>query len=83
MAYEMKEGSFTLFVNDRKRGETDADWSGSIKLADGLEYWFNAYENQAKTGKRYLAVKIGKPKQSGFTALGDDEMPKSDSDIPF
>ena len=38
MAYEMKEGSFTLFPNDKKRGETDADWSGSIKLADGVEY---------------------------------------------
>ena len=83
MDYEMKEGSFKLFVNDRKRGETDADWSGSIKLADGLEYWFNAYEKQAKTGKRYLTGKIGKPKQAGFTARGDDEMPKSDSYIPF
>ena len=83
MAYEMKEGSFKLFVNDRKRGEEDADWSGSIKLADGIEYWFNAYEKQAKTGKKYLAGKIGKPKQAGFTPRGNDEMPKSDSDIPF
>jgi hypothetical protein len=83
MKYEMKEGSFTLFVNDRKRGEADADWTGSIKLADGIEYWFNAYEKQAKTGKKYLAGKIGKPKQAGFTPRGNDEMPRSDSDIPF
>lgn len=83
MAYEMKEGSFTLFPNDKKRGETDADWSGSIKLADGIEYWFNAYDKQAKNGRKYLAGKIGKPKQAGFIPRGNDEMPRSDSDIPF
>jgi len=83
MAYEMKEGSFTLFPNDKKRGETDADWSGSIKLADGVEYWFNAYNKQSKNGRKYLAGKIGKPKQTGFTPRGNDEMPRSDSDIPF
>ena len=30
--FEMKDGSFTLFVNDKKRDEKDADWSGTIKL---------------------------------------------------
>lgn len=83
MAYEMKEGSFTLFPNDKKRSETDADWSGSIKLADGVEYWFNAYDKQAKNGRKYLAGKIGKPKQAGFTPRGNDEMPRSESEIPF
>lgn len=83
MKYEMKDGTFTLFPNDKKRDEKDADWSGTIKLADGIEYWFNAYEKQAKTGRRYLAGRIGKPKQQGFTPRGNDEMPRNDSEIPF
>jgi hypothetical protein len=82
MKYEMKEGSFTLFVNDKKRDEKDADWSGTIKLADGVEYWFNGYAKVTKTGRNYISGKIGKPKQQGFTPRGNDEMPR-DGDIPF
>jgi hypothetical protein len=82
MKYEMKEGSFTLFVNDKKRDEKDADWSGTIKLADGVEYWFNGYAKVTKTGRNYISGKIGRPKQQGFTPRGNDEMPR-DGDIPF
>ena len=82
MKYEMKAGSFTLFVNDKKRDEKDADWSGTIKLADGVEYWFNGYAKVTKTGRNYISGKIGKPKQQGFTPRGNDEMPR-DGDIPF
>jgi hypothetical protein len=82
MKYEMKEGSFTLFVNDKKRDEKDADWSGTIKLADGVEYWFNGYAKVTKTGRNYISGKIGKPKQQGFSPRGNDEMPR-DGDIPF
>jgi hypothetical protein len=82
MKYEMKEGSFSLFVNDKKRDEKDADWSGTIKLADGVEYWFNGYAKVTKTGRNYISGKIGKPKQQGFTPRGNDEMPR-DGDIPF
>ena len=78
----MKEGSFSLFVNDKKRDEKDADWSGTIKLADGVEYWFNGYAKVTKTGRNYISGKIGKPKQQGFTPRGNDEMPR-DGDIPF
>jgi hypothetical protein len=82
MKYEMKEGSFSLFPNDKKRDEKDADWSGTIKLADGVEYWFNGYAKVTKTGRNYISGKIGKPKQQGFTPRGNDEMPR-DGDIPF
>jgi hypothetical protein len=82
MKYEMKEGSFTLFVNDKKRDEKDADWSGTIKLSDGVEYWFNGYAKVTKTGRNYISGKIGRPKQQGFTPRGNDEMPR-DGDIPF
>jgi len=83
MKYEMKEGSFTLFPNDKKRDEKDADWSGSIKLADGVEYWFNGYIKTSKAGRQFISGRIGKPKQQGFTPRGNDEMPRNDSDIPF
>jgi len=82
MKYEMKEGSFSLFPNDKKRDEKDADWSGTIKLADGVEYWFNGYAKVTKTGRNYISGKIGRPKQQGFTPRGNDEMPR-DGDIPF
>lgn len=83
MQFEMKENTFKLFKNKNKKTEIDADWTGSIKLADGVEYWFNAYEKVSKTGTKYFSGKIGKPKQQGFTPRGNDEMPRSNEDVPF
>ena len=81
---EMKPNNFKAFRNRNKRTDDDADFTGSIKLADGKEYWFNVRQLKSAKGDVYLKGWIGKPKQQGFTARGNDEMPKEqDSEIPF
>jgi len=80
---EMKPNNFKAFKNKNKRSDDDADFTGSIKLADGVEYWFNVRQLMSAKGDPYLKGWIGKPKQAGFTPRGNDEMPRSDSDIPF
>ena len=80
--YEMKVNTFTLFKNDRKTDPSHSDWKGSIKLADGQEYWFDAWEKQGKKGM-YISGKVGQPKvPKGFTPRGHDELPKED-EVPF
>jgi hypothetical protein len=80
MAYEMKEGSGSLFKNDRKTTETHPDFTGSI-MVNGKEHWFSAWVKEGKKGK-FFSVSIGKVKEPmGFKAAGADEI--VDSDLPF
>ena len=83
MAYEMKEGSGSLFKNDRKEKDTHPDYAGSIMI-NGKEHWLSGWIKEGKKGK-FFSLSIGKPKeQSNFTPKGNDEMPKEQlDDIPF
>ena len=86
MAYEMKEGSASLFKNSRKTSENHPDYTGSIML-QGKEHYLSAWiKESAKVGK-YFSISVGKVKEPvGFTPRGSDELPKhtlEDSDLPF
>jgi hypothetical protein len=85
MAYTPKEGSGSLFKNDRKTTDTHPDYSGSIMI-NGKEHWLSAWVKEGTKGK-FFSVSIGKEKQPmGFKAAGSDELPKAsfdDSDVPF
>jgi hypothetical protein len=85
MAYVPKEGSGSLFKNDRKTIETHPDYTGSI-MVNGREHYLSAWVKEGKKGK-FFSVSIGKVKELvGFTPRGVDELPKNtleDSDLPF
>jgi hypothetical protein len=85
MAYIPKEGSGSLFKNDRKATENHPDYTGSI-MVNGKDYWLSAWVKEGTKGK-FFSVSIGKEKQPiGFKAAGSDELPKhtiEDSDLPF
>ena len=85
MAYTPKEGSGSLFKNDRKTTENHPDYTGSI-MVNGKDHWFSAWVKEGQKGK-FFSVSIGKEKQPiGFKEAGSDELPKNtieDSDLPF
>ena len=79
MAYEMKEGSGSLFKNDRKEKDTHPDRTGSAKIG-GVDYWVSGWIKQDRNGKPYLSMAF-KPKDDGAQSGSlKDEM---SDEIPF
>ena len=95
MAYEQKDNSGTMFVNDKKEKDNHPDRKGSAVI-DGTEYWVSGWLKTSKDGKPYLSLAF-KPKDEAAKpaaqddGLGDDPPAKSapkkpapiDDDIPF
>ena len=54
MAYEQKDNSGTLFVNDRKEKDSQPDRTGTA-LIDGVEYWVSGWIKQGKNGQ-FLSI---------------------------
>ena len=85
MAYIPKEGSGSLFKNDRKTTENHPDYTGTI-MVNNRECYLSAWVKEGKKGK-FFSVSIGKVKEPlGFKASGSDEIKRhtiEDSDLPF
>jgi hypothetical protein len=80
MAYIPKEGSGSLFKNDRKTTENHPDYTGSI-MVNNRECYLSAWVKEGTKGK-FFSVSIGKEKEAkGFAPKGADEI--VDSDLPF
>ena len=82
----MKEGSFSLFKNNRKEKETHPDYAGSIMI-NGKEHYLNAWLKEGKNGK-FFSGSVGKEKapNDNFKPKGADELPKNtieDDEVPF
>ena len=60
MSDKKYENSGILFRNDRKDGERDRDYSGSINI-DGRDFWLSGWIKAGKNGK-FLSLAV-KPKQ--------------------
>lgn len=57
MAFEQKDMTGTLFINERKQKDTHPDYTGKIKI-DGRVWDLSAWEKQTKTGGTFLSISV-------------------------
>ena len=55
MAYEQKDNSCTLFVNDKREKESQPTHKGDAKI-EGKLYWASAWEKQTKNGSQMFSI---------------------------
>jgi hypothetical protein len=78
MAFEQRDNSGSLWVNDRKSEENHPDRTGTV-MVDGRLYFCNGWLKKTKDGKPYLSLSF-KPKDERATknskhrASADDEI---------
>jgi hypothetical protein len=87
MAFEQKDNSGSVWVNDRKDQDTHPDRTGSAKI-DGVDYWVNGWLKKTADGKPYLslAFKLKQPKPTATNKPRADaggSTPAFDDAIPF
>jgi hypothetical protein len=77
MAFEQKDNTGAIFVNDRKEKDTHPDRAGSATI-DGVEYWVSGWLRKSKDGQPYLSLAFkrkndtAKPKDAGGGARSQD-----------
>lgn len=74
MAFEMKDMTGSLFVNDRKQAPNHPDFTGKIMIA-GTTYRISAWKKQSKAGKHFLSLSIRE--------IEDEESDRSSKANPF
>jgi hypothetical protein len=62
MAFEQKDNTGAIFVNEHKHEDAHPDRSGSAKIG-GVNYWVNGWLKKTKDGQPYLSLSF-KPKDA-------------------
>jgi hypothetical protein len=81
MAFEQKDNSGSVWVNDRKDQDTHPDRTGSARI-DGTDYWVNGWLRKTKDGKPYLSLSF-KAKQDKPVASKKPRADDLNDAIPF
>lgn len=55
MAYEQKDNSGALFVNDKRETDKHPNAKGSAMIG-GVEYWVSAWTNTSSKGTKYQSL---------------------------
>jgi hypothetical protein len=68
MAYQQRDNSGSLWVNDKKTEDKHPDRTGSL-MVNGEEYFIDGWLKETSTGKRFLSLSVKrKNKQGGQSA---------------
>jgi hypothetical protein len=63
MAYEVRPGQGSAFVNRNQKEDWHAPYQGEIMLPDGTVHYLDIKPGITKAGENWFAIKVGKQKQ--------------------
>ena len=81
MAFELREGSGSLFKNGKKEKDSHPDERGDA-LIGGVVYEVSAWVKKTKNGHEFRSLSI-KPKRVNPSNAAPEPKAKMDDDIPF
>ena len=90
MAYEVRPGQGSAFVNKTKTEDWHPAYTGEIMLPCGTTHYVNIKPGKTKAGQHWFQIKIGKAKNKREDNAVDNPkatltpiFKSNDSDIPF
>lgn len=83
MAYELKPGQGSAFVNKFKTEDWHAPYRGEVVLPDGTLCYLDIKPGKTQAGEHWFSIKIGGPKSPKPVQAAAPVMQSDDSDIPF
>lgn len=76
--YEMREGSGSLFINEKKTSDKQPDYNGNV-LINGKKMQIAGWKKQSKSGSTFLSIQISEPREASTTSA----KPAVSDDLPF
>ena len=95
MAYEVRAGQGSAFVNKNKTEDWHAPYQGEVMLPNGDIHYLDIKPAKTKAGENWFAIKIGKQKQprpqqeypqdnqTKLVTVAKPSFNNNDDDIPF
>ena len=71
---ENKDMTGVLFMVDERKSDKHPNLTGNL-LIKGEKYYVSGWSNIAKSGKKYISLKLNEDQKK--------QEPKTDSDLPF
>lgn len=59
MAYEMRPGQGSAFVNDKKTTDKHPDFKGKVMLPNGETRWLSMWNKTSQAGKSFISISVG------------------------
>lgn len=81
MAWEVRDNSGSMFKNNRKEKDSQADMTGEAMI-EGKTFWVNAWRKVDKNGNPWYSFSF-KEKEQRAAAPERNTKPTPDDDIPF
>lgn len=67
MAYEQRNNTGSLWVNDKKTEDKHPDRTGTI-VVEGVEYFLDGWLKETKGGKKFLSLSVKRKTKQGAQA---------------
>lgn len=81
MAYQMKDGTGTLFKVQDKKNERGPDYTGDCMIG-GEVFRMAAWIKESESGRKFMSFKF-EPKEEQQSRPAAKPRPVEDEDIPF